>query len=500
MEIHTKWWGVIWNKSKNLLWLKDNIESIQKELNEEQSFIDIKLRVPNFEFISTEIFREFFTTDNWKLSYNKPYEEFKFFLMPYIDKYNKKEMIIRSSAINSEDGKLTGAWIYDSVTITYNDLDYRTWVYELKYWNDLKKEKTIFTTEKYEDAFIMAVYYVYKWIVSDKAIEYRKINDILDESMSIIIQDFTRRTINDYDYNYYSTKYEWYAQIDTSIKNNPDLLRVMGGYDGVMIFKKENLISNYLSEVSWIFTNEKDYWYWLLINHITEWVYPYDLYKLPPIIWYMIARLWLILKEKFWDDCQVELAFQSKNFKNIMEKLTKIHIGIDEKLEIDIDLFQIRKLPDNYKERKSVEFPKDKEPLFEWYCFSIWDYVLDNLDYQLENKIIPSVYDIRGLDWVYTMLTSYGQSEGIDLLPKSGAVIMLNSAGLSYGHIETICAERDILCIFNKKSIDDWTRTNLYNRMDGKNRFANKDILKELFKYPRLQVISNGIIWRIYWV
>lgn len=486
---------MFWKKWENLLWLKDNISKIQDELNK-QSNIKIKLNVPEFELISNEVFDRHFKYEWTELDFvETELNDYAQYVNQLTKKYFNKEIAIRSSAINSEDWDLTWAWIYTSVIITKSELENNTW--EIRLSNN-KNDKVFYKSPDYNEIFRIWLYVVYKSIVSDKAIEYRKSNNVPNETMAIIIQDFVNRDHIWYgDYDYYNTKFQWYAQIDSILKNNPNYLRLIWGDDGVMIIKRDEIDNSFFREINEIFNDKKNYTYGHTINDISNGLFPYDLYKMPPMIGIVLMKIWYELEKLYWKEVQIELAFKSSNFRNVMKTLDwRDEKTSDNILELEIDFFQIRKLPENYKVKKEVEFP-NKEILFEWYCFSVWDYTLENFNNKMY-KQNTSIYDLRKENCAYVTDSSYGASEWV-ILPKSWAVIILNSVWISFWHIETICAEEDILCVFSKKWVDDWESSNFRNRRDENKNWDNtEDVYKLLREKEKLRIVSDWFIGRIY--
>jgi hypothetical protein len=76
--------------------------------------------------------------------------------------------------------------------------------------------------------------------------------------------------------------------------------------------------------------------------------------------------------------------------------------------------------------------------------------------------------------WTYK-----GNDDGI---PKSGAVIMTNDHGAS-GHVQTICAEKGVLCLFPDHDIDV---------SDEKNGYVAAQ------REDQLRIVSNGIVGKVY--
>jgi len=90
-------------------------------------------------------------------------EDVSGYFRPFYEQFRGKPIMIRSSAVYSEDGEtMTGAGIYDSVSLEEN--------------------------ATFED-FMKAVYQVYKSCDNDGALAYREENGVTDEVMGLVVQE-----------------------------------------------------------------------------------------------------------------------------------------------------------------------------------------------------------------------------------------------------------------------------------------------------------------------
>ncbi len=159
-------------KSGHLQSLKDHPE------------ISKMIEIPDFEKIPVMIFNK------WKVG-GQISEDLK----PYFDWVSERSVMVRSSAVYSEDGKdITGAGIYDSLLFKANG-----------------------SIEDFEKIVIK----IFESTDSKKAIAYREKNNVETEEMGILLQEF----IEDYDVSHYG-----YA--NSVLKNVPGLMDIhLSGYD-----------------------------------------------------------------------------------------------------------------------------------------------------------------------------------------------------------------------------------------------------------------------------
>ena len=121
---------------------------------------------------------------------------------------------------------------------------------------------------------------------------------------------------------------------------------------------------------------------------------------------------------------------------------------------------------------ETVEFPNEK-PIHAGSAVGAGDMVLDVLDDYDYNADKKGVVVIE-CDEKFTITST-------SRLPREGAVIVTLDWGAS-GHIETLCAERGLVCIF--PSADRRTRTMLPYRL--------------FFDHKKLRVVANGMEGRVY--
>lgn len=140
-------------------------------------------------------------------------------------------------------------------------------------------------------------------------------------------------------------------------------------------------------------------------------------------------------------------------------------------------LFQIRPLPSmELTAANEINFP-DEPHMHEGAAIGMLDEVLPVLDNYADNSdsvgvvVIPSNYgwSMRGYEAI---------------LPKAGVVVILYGDGPN-GHIQTLCAEKGLTCIFED------------GRRSSKGRIAVMND-PNLFGHDYIRVVSNGIEGRIY--
>ncbi|MDO8452884.1 MAG: PEP/pyruvate-binding domain-containing protein, partial [bacterium] len=142
----------------------------------------------------------------------------------------------------------------------------------------------------------------------------------------------------------------------------------------------------------------------------------------------------------------------------------------------DVYFLQVRELPESSKtEASKIEFPK--EPAAHS-CASIGvgDIDLPVLDNKLDNREKTGVV-VFSSNFMWTDNVSNMQH-----LPGKGVVIVADVNGAS-GHIQTLCAERGLICLFP----------------DSNSKFdPSERVFRKLSGLKRLRIVSNGIEARVY--
>ena len=410
------------SKAAHLLILQDNLELLNSLLNP-----SLELKIPEFSTIPVETYR------SWKTG-----EDIKGRLKPFYEKYKGRKVLLRSSAVYSEDtDNLTGAGQYTST--------------EAKVYDSFKD-------------FYAAAIEVYKSLNSDLATEYRKAANIEHEEMGILVQEYSEGSRQ--------RKSDGLGFVNSILKNVPELIDVR-----VQVGRSNNRKA---TELRPIFYKDKllDLIPLVPFNQYlsrSSSYYPLDGFSYFPDEAWKIAVMGEVLERLFGKPVQVE-------FRNKYSY---------------IDIFQVRSLPANYQERASVSFPQENEPIWIANGLGVGDLELDVLPHSKENK------DKHGL--VIFGSSSLGRNSSRFTapelyLPKSGAVLILRPPHQKNGHLETICAERGILCIFSTLrpiAMSDINTETLKSLPNWRSLISSTTI-ESLRGHKRLRVVSSGIDARIY--
>lgn len=320
------------------------------------------------------------------------------------------DYIVRSSAVNSEDGEnVTGAGIYESVVVQANS--------------------------GYE-AFKEAVLKVYESAQSEKAKSYRKMHGIGEEKMGLVIQKHIKP------HDFFSIRAEKSANgyINSSTTGIPELMEIVTKSSRNFIRRKD--MDAYLALDA---DRNTDNFY--PVHHFAP-----DTFIADEAMMLKASQLTLEI-EKIWG-CKIQIEFVFSN--------------------LHINCVQVREIPNKSLDEINIpQFPETGE-IHSGAAIGIGDSVLNVLSCDEYNGEKTGVVVIpTNLMW---------SMEGSpDELPKSGAVI-IKGAGGENGHIQTLCAEAGLICIFPDINQDYFTRLGF----------------QDLEKHDRLRIISNGIEGRVY--
>lgn len=179
--------------------------------------------------------------------------------------------------------------------------------------------------------------------------------------------------------------------------------------------------------------------------------FPPDQFKVNADLPIRIAQLTSVVERIWGKDIQVEFV---ANFHKV-------------------NFVQVRELPPSVSQLPEVQFP-DEQPIHTGASIGIGDMDLPVLeDYKNNNENIGVVV-IQG-NHMWTMgNNSY-------CLPKEGAVIIATNNG-DFGHIQTLCAELGLVCVF--PDVNEKDKPTLQYR--------------ELLRFGRIRIVSNGIEARLY--
>jgi hypothetical protein len=345
-------------------------------------------------------------------------------------------IIIRSSAVFSED----------------NDKTTGAGVYHSE---PLLKEKYTFKD------FCKAIEKVYASCDSEDAKKYREINNIPEEKMGITIQKYV---------------YDTLCQANSVMAGRPELMElqfaVTENKSCRVIVNKERL-EEYMFHDSWFETSKK-------IFHLAIDRDRYGHSRDMESNAINIAQYMYLMERYFWRSIQWEIMIhEDYNEENHRQRT--------------LENLQIRPLPPLFTQwpTQQISFPPDQALNT---SFAIWRCdeeltVLPNDDYNGDKR------------WAVIFKSSHGTSITRNIegrLPKEGAVIMLAS-GFD-GHIETLCLERWLVCLFPEAK-NDSLRMNMdfFNRayvwMDVRQVNDRHD---NFMWYKKIRVIANGLEGRIY--
>lgn len=246
------------------------------------------------------------------------------------------------------------------------------------------------------DNFCSMVYEVYRSVDSKKAVEYRQTNDIPEEHMGILLQEIGTGLS---------------GTVNTVLYQVPDLMEVRFKNIAQLIKRREFedfVISGGDARVARLNSPR-------FLHHNADWLVVgfYGIFDL--------AVFCTLIERWYGQPVQIEFS-----------------IGNEDRT---IYIFQIRPLPRRYQETNKVEFP-DEEPLYTARAIGVGDKVLEVLD--------GNMSDTSKKDGVVVFNDTEecgGLGDRMYYLPRSGGVILLNPSALGRGHIETLCAERGLLCI-----------------------------------------------------
>lgn len=285
----------------------------------------------------------------------------------------------------------------------------------------------------FED-FKAAIAQVYESTDSPKAQAYRAEHGIDQEEMGIVVQRF----VTSRDFNMYAKGKEGY--INSRMAGVPDLMEVV-------------------TETSRNFINRKELDFYLAIDpHMHESAFrnvhhfPPDQFKVDPDAPIRVAQLASVLERIWGRPVQAEFVIDSST----------------------INVVQVRELPDKMLEPAvKVQFP-DEVPIYTGSAVGVGDLNLPMLDSQDDNSDQVGAVVFRG-NYGWTM------EDNNFHLPKAGAVVIYGSDG-SNGHIQTLCAEKGLVCIFPQKGDDS----------DLGLRYS------DLLNLRSVRIVSNGIEARLY--
>lgn len=239
--------------------------------------------IPDFETIPVSVYRK------WK---NK--ECIRDELQSFYRWINKRKIMVRSSAVHSEDNEnTTGAGIYESVELNGN--------------------ATI-------DDFEKAVISVFESVSTERAEKYRAKKDIESEEMGIVLQEYISHDTDDEK-----------GYVNTIVKQVPKLMDVVleSGFRPVL---DKSIVEKRCANNS----EEKSIFYYQIDRHRTD----------NPIIIEQLAMLSFLFEKCYGQPLQIEFILREKEDEYFYSG------------EKQIAILQTRFLPKNFLEPVHVEFPQ----------------------------------------------------------------------------------------------------------------------------------------------
>ncbi len=139
-----------------------------------------------------------------------------------------------------------------------------------------------------------------------------------------------------------------------------------------------------------------------------------------------------------------------------------------------INVVQVRNLPENLQSQiQKIEFPEGT-PAYWGSSIGVGDKELTVLDNRNNNSQKTGAV-------IFTTNHAWTGQDNTNRLPKEGAVIIYSSGGES-GHIQTLCAEKGLICLFSNGNEDDKSGPKSDN----------------LARLKRVRIVSNGIEAKVY--
>ena len=393
-----------------------NLEMVLKVIQEIQDNLSLKDHcfIPDFKRISTSVYK------NWKNGENIRNE-----LAPFFQWINQRKVMVRSSAVHSEDNEnTTGAGIYESVPLD-----------------------GYATIDKFENAIIT----VFKSVDTEKAKNYRAINGIKeDEEMGIVLQEFV--PLHQDDRKGYT---------NTVRRSVPELMEIV--FDNGF----RPLITRDILKQQCVTKSDRP-----SIYH-----YQIDSKKYKSVA-SSIRGLSMIsfLLEKYYDQpLQIEFILVKEESESSIQNMK-------------IALLQTRFLPHTFLESAKIEFPSKEEALFEGAAVGIIDSTFNILPNDADNSESEGVVIFKS--------SRFGSACDIFSdcnFPKKGVVLVLGPSREGYGHIETLCAEKGLILIFN----EEYQSSQEGPRLDHKSDYR-KTKIDNLQGHKTVRVVSNGLLGKIY--
>jgi hypothetical protein len=368
-------------KAANLMLLSERIEAINNLWPNSK----MPLQIPPYFVIPAELYDKWTNGQEDDAQLHEYFNQLESLLA---DNYDIYHYMVRSSAVHSEDGELTGAGIYESINMDGEGFGIT--------FEDFKK----------------SIYKVYKSVNSEKAENYQKLHGVEVESMGIVVQLYARgagsETIEAMDGLGIANFYSYSGTIDTIIPGMPYMRNdAEGGHSIVKRGAVEAQLGELYPHPRSRLVPRKD------INLGIFKMKP-DLTRVNPV-YVQAMSVFGLVAEKIWGGpVQIEYSTTTDGKPAIL---------------------QVRKLPKNVVEHDApkIEFP-DEEPVYSAPAIGFIDEVLDVL------PLYGTNWDKKGL--VIIPRENEASLNNYDL-PQEGAVIVLQG-GEHGSHMSTLAIEQGL--------------------------------------------------------
>jgi hypothetical protein len=283
--------------------------------------------------------------------------------------------------------------------------------------------------------FKNAIVKVYESTNSPQAQAYREKNGIDKEEMGLIIQ----RYVTSDNISLSNQSYEGY--VNSKLPGVPQLMEIVTRTSRNFIKRKE--LNFYLTLRA--FLDEDTF-------RTNVHYFPPDIYKVNPALLVKVAQFTSVLERIWGENIQIEF---------VEDGLT-------------MNCVQVRDIPTKVSpQTPEIKFP-DEEPIHCNSAIGMGDLELDVLDDEKDNSEKTGVV-------LFTSNELFSMGDHSYLLPKKGGVIICNYNG-RHGHIQTLCAEKGLMCIF--PGMNEGDKPNL--RYD------------QLLQFNKIRMVVNGIEGRVY--
>lgn len=362
-------------------------------------------------------------------------------------------VMIRSSAVHSEDGKeTTGAGIYESIF--------------------LKKGSTF-------EEFIAAVETVYDSCDSESAKQYRATNSIPNESMGLVIQ----KAIYD----------EEMAEWDKyRMEENAAWLTHSRGYINSTRPHSNNLMDIYYESLGFPLVYRK--------GKVEEVLFADgDTYGAKSSALYFEADPERMLSGKVnltVDDLWTLATLLEKHYGRPVQIEDVINPNSERG---EISVVQVRPLPSMMFTQQKIEFPTDIEPIAEMQAIGFCDGIFDILPPVLEarHEVDSKNHEKEGVVFFHKTFKGSFNMGGIqNACPKKGVVVLLHQSAHGRGHVESIALEKGLVLVFTR--LDSTKNIESIRQIGQVSRLKIRDITSGAIKPGKLRIVANGSRARFY--